>query len=39
MVFKDISEFGYFAKWHINCRRLFDAKAILPEEQQGYYLT
>ena len=31
--------FGFFVSWHINLCRLFNAKAILPEEQQWYYLT
>ena len=29
----------WFGLWHINPRRLFDAKSILLEEQQRYYLT
>ena len=28
-----------FVYWHINLCRLFNAKAILLEEQQSYYLT
>ena len=28
-----------FFKWHINYHGLFDAKAILVEEQQWYYLS
>ena len=31
--------FGFFVLWHINLCRLFDAKAILREEQLWYYLT
>ena len=27
---------GYFVEWHINLRGLFNAKAILVEEQQLY---
>ena len=30
---------GFFAKWHINLWRLFNAKAILAEKQLLYYLT
>ena len=30
---------GFFVKWHINLCRLFNAKAILLEEQLWYYLT
>ena len=29
----------FFVKWHINLCRLFNAKAILLEEQYWYYLT
>ena len=31
--------FGFFVQWHINLCRLFNAKDILIEEQQLYYLT
>ena len=31
--------FGFFVQWHINLCRLFNAKAILIEEQWWYYLT
>ena len=31
--------FGFFVQWHINFHGLFNAKAILVEEQQGYYFT
>ena len=31
--------FGFFVKWHINFCRLFNAKAILLEEQKWYCLT
>ena len=31
--------FGYFVYWHINLCWVFNAKAILEEEQQWYYLT
>ena len=31
--------FGFFVFWHFNLRRLFNAKAILLEEQWWYYLT
>ena len=30
---------GFFVLWHINLCRLFNAKAILLEEQYCYYLT
>ena len=30
---------GFFVKWHINLRGLFNAKAIHIEEQQYYYLA
>ena len=31
--------FCFFVEWHINLCRLFNANAILLEEQQWYYLT
>ena len=31
--------FGFFVYWHINLCGLFNAKAIIIEEQQWYYLT
>ena len=31
--------FGFFVLWHINLCRLFNAKAILQEEEWWYYLT
>ena len=31
--------FGFFIQWHINLRGLFNAKAILLEEQRWCYLT
>ena len=31
--------FGFFVSWDINFRGLFDAEAILVEEEQEYYLT
>ena len=35
----DLAWFGFFVQWHINHLRLLNVKAILVEEQQGYYLT
>ena len=31
--------YSFFVYWHIKRHRLFNAKAILVEEQQRYYLT
>ena len=36
---KIILWFGFFVKWYVNHRGLFDAKVILLEEQQCCYLT
>ena len=37
--FVDYLKFGFFVQWHINHRGLLNAKAIILEEQQWYYLT
>ena len=33
------SDVGFFVSWHMNLHGLFNAKAILVEEKQWYYLT
>ena len=32
-------KFGFFIKWHIKFRGLFNAKVFFDEEKQWHYLT